>query len=382
MTDKLVSTIKFDDFKFSREFFDLKISKKYYRFVFIVLAFVIASFVWMIVSDFDIVVKGNAVLRPKNDVSIIKIRNNGIVSEKKFVNGSIVKTGDLLFTLDSDVVRSEIENTKVQVLRNENKIEVLDKLKQIIESQEIPNEIDEASIRANIFFSEKNQKELYFEKADMLYKNELALPEGMTYSQKIFELKNERDIAKADLDKFSADFMYSILLEDYNLQNEKASLIQKLKELQEQFSQCEIIATKDGIVEELTTFGVGDLLCSGENIIRIVPLNSDNLKALVHIKENDVSDITIGQEVKLKLYAFNEHEYGQIKGYVSRIGADTVYENNVPYYQIDIEIKDNTIKSKKGTSSYLRPGMTGIARIKVKQKKLMSYVLEKINLLD
>lgn len=382
MTDKLVSTIKFDDFKFSREFFDLKISKKYYRFVFIVLAFVIASFVWMIVSDFDIVVKGNAVLRPKNDVSIIKIRNNGIVSEKKFVNGSIVKTGDLLFTLDSDVVRSEIENTKVQVLRNENKIEVLDKLKQIIESQEIPNEIDEASIRANIFFSEKNQKELYFEKADMLYKNELALPEGMTYSQKIFELKNERDIAKADLDKFSADFMYSILLEDYNLQNEKASLIQKLKELQEQFSQYEIIATKDGIVEELTTFGVGDLLCSGENIIRIVPLNSDNLKALVHIKENDVSDIIIGQEVKLKLYAFNEHEYGQIKGYVSRIGADTVYENNVPYYQIDIEIKDNTIKSKKGTSSYLRPGMTGIARIKVKQKKLMSYVLEKINLLD
>ena len=142
MTDKLVSTIKFDDFKFSREFFDLKISKKYYRFVFIVLAFVIASFVWMIVSDFDIVVKGNAVLRPKNDVSIIKIRNNGIVSEKKFVNGSIVKTGDLLFTLDSDVVRSEIENTKVQVLRNENKIEVLDKLKQIIESQVIPNEID------------------------------------------------------------------------------------------------------------------------------------------------------------------------------------------------------------------------------------------------
>lgn len=382
MTDKLVSTIKFDDFKFSREFFDLKISKKYYRFVFIVLAFVIASFVWMIVSDFDIVVKGNAVLRPKNDVSIIKIRNNGIVSEKKFVNGSIVKTGDLLFTLDSDVVRSEIENTKVQVLRNENKIEVLDKLKQIIESQEIPNEIDEASIRANIFFSEKNQKELYFEKADMLYKNELALPEGMTYSQKIFELKNERDIAKADLDKFSADFMYSILLEDYNLQNEKASLIQKLKELQEQFSQCEIIATKDGIVEELTTFGVGDLLCSGENIIRIVPLNSDNLKALVHIKENDVSDITIGQEVKLKLYAFNEHEYGQIKGYVSRIGADTIYENNSPYYQIDIEIKENTIKSKKGTISYLRSGMTGIARIKVKQKKLMSYVLEKINLLD
>ena len=380
--DEYVTTLKFDDFKYSREFFDLRISKKYYSFVFLVLILVVVSFIWMAISNFDIVVKGNAVLRPKNDVSIIKIRNNGIVSEKKFVNGSIVKTGDLLFSLDSDVIMSEIDNTKLQISQNENKIEILEKLKSIIECKEIPNEIDEASIRANIYFSEKNQKELYFEKADMLYKNELSLPEGMTYSQKIFELKNERDIAKADLDKFTADFMYSILLENYNLQNEKVTLAQKLKELQEQLSQCEIIATKDGIVEELTTFGVGDLLCAGENIIRIVPLNSDNLKALVTIKENDVSDIKIGQEVKLKLYAFNEHEYGQIKGYVSRIGADTVYENNVPYYQIDIEIKDNTIKSKKGTSSYLRPGMTGIARIKVKQKKLMSYVLEKINLLD
>jgi HlyD family secretion protein len=176
--------------------------------------------------------------------------------------------------------------------------------------------------------------------------------------------------------------MYSLLLENYNLQKEKADLAQKLKQLEEQLSQCEIIATKDGIVEELTTFSVGDLLGSGENIIRIVPLNSDNIKAFVNILEKDISDIKIGQEVKIKLSAFNEHEYGQIKGYVSRIGADTIYENNVPYYQIDIEIKDSTIKSKKGTLSYLRPGMTGIARIKVNQKKLMAYVLEKINLKD
>ncbi|SEQ56120.1 Multidrug resistance efflux pump [Treponema bryantii] len=382
MSEKVVTTIKFDDFKFSRDFFDLKISKKYYRFVFLVLAFIISFFIWMIVSNFDIVVKGNAVIRPKNEVSIIKIRNSGIVREKNYVNGSIVKTGDLLFSLDSDVIMSDIENTKLQILRNENKLDVLDKLKKIIESEEIPNEIDEASIRANIYFSEKNQKKLYFEKADMLYKNEIALPDALTYSQKIFELKNERDIAKADLDKFSADFMYSLLLENYTLQKEKADLAQKLKQLEEQLSQCEIIATKDGIVEELTTFSVGDLLGSGENIIRIVPLNSDNIKAFVNILEKDISDIKIGQEVKIKLSAFNEHEYGQIKGYVSRIGADTIYENNVPYYQIDIEIKDNTIKSKKGTLSYLRPGMTGIARIKVNQKKLMAYVLEKINLKD
>ena len=382
MTDKQVASINYDDFKFSREFFDLKISKKYYRFVLLVLTLVVVFFIWMIVSNFDIVVKGNAVIRPKNEVSIIKIRNSGIVREKNYVNGSIVKTGDLLFSLDSDVIMSDIENTKVQILRNETKLDVLDKLKKIIESEEIPNEIDEASIRANIYFSEKNQKKLYFEKADMLYKNEIALPDALTYSQKIFELKNERDIAKADLDKFSADFMYSLLLENYNLQKEKADLAQKFKQLEEQLSQCEIIATKDGIVEELTTFSVGDLLGSGENIIRIVPLNSDNIKAFVNILEKDISDIKIGQEVKIKLSAFNEHEYGQIKGYVSRIGADTIYENNVPYYQIDIEIKENTIKSKKGTLSYLRPGMTGIARIKVNQKKLMAYVLEKINLKD
>ena len=69
-------------------------------------------------------------------------------------------------------------------------------------------------------------------------------------------------------------------------------------------------------------------------------------------------------------------------GFIGSSKVLTEKERNLILDDIDIEIKDNTIKSKKGTSSYLRPGRTGIARIKVKQKKLMSYVLEKINLLD
>ena len=85
MKNDFNTLVNFDDFKYSQEFFDLKISKKYYYLTFSISLFIFLFFLWSFVFDFDVVAKGKAIIRPAEEVSLIKIQNSGYVIEKKYM---------------------------------------------------------------------------------------------------------------------------------------------------------------------------------------------------------------------------------------------------------------------------------------------------------
>ena len=384
MKNDFNSLINFDDFKYSQEFFDLRISKKYYYLTFSISLFIFLFFFWSFVFDFDGVAKGKAIIRPAEEVSLIKIQNSGFVTEKKYINGQIVKEGDVLVLFNTSVLQLEIENQKKLIEKNQKELNFLKCLNEMVEKNEIDENADsEVIIQAGVYFSNKKIKELNYEKAKRNYDLEIALPESATYKQRLFELKNSYELAEADLNSFISDFKYNLLTRKTELMYDTENQKKELFELEEKLDQCTIYAPKNGIIEEMETFDCGDFLTGGENILRIIPLQTEKIKAQVIIGQTDIANLNVGQNVKIKLDALNSNEYGKVKGKVTRIGADSLYDaNQNSYYQIDVEIPNNTVKSKKSETILLRPGMTGTARIVIKRKKMIKIILDKLNLFN
>lgn len=379
VNDDVRTAIDFKDFKYSKDFFDLYVSYKYYLFVYLLVFFILMFFLWIFIFDVDVSVKGDATIRPQEEVSLIKLFNNGIVEEKSFESGQKVSKGDVLFSLNTTLLLTEIENTEQKILRNKKDLETVDEMQRMIKENLISSENEDAENRVTIFNLQKKMKELAYKQKYSLYNNEVSLPQWGTYKQKVDDLKNDLDFAKSELDLFIADFNYSLATEKIALQNEHEVLIQSLFQLKESLSHSVIIAPKDGIIEELHTFSVGDFLSAGEEVVRIIPLEKDSLRAQIVVRENDIANIKEGQSVKIKLSALNFHEYGQVEGIVTRVGADSLYDYmQNPYYQVEIVIDKNYLENSEGKVSFLRPGMTGNARIKISRKKIFKFLKEKI----
>ena len=381
MNDNLERSLDFNDFKYSKVFFDIKISRNYYLLTILITSFIVILLLYASIFDFDIVAKGYAVIRPKEEVSLIKTLNSGIVTEKSFMNGQFVREGDVLVIFNTNLLEFEIETQKKLIEQNEKNLNCLESLMKMVEKNEFDeNAVGEAKIQASVYFSQKKIKELNYEKAKRNYDIEYSLPESVTYKQKLLDIKNEYELAEADLNSFLSDYKYTLCIQKNNLINEKEKLKQHLCELEEQLIQSTIHAPKDGIIEELEAFNCGDLLMGGENILRIVPIHNDSIKAQVNIGQSDIANLKIGQNVKIKLNALNSNEYGQVKGVVSRISADSLYDSNQnSYYLVDVEIPKNNVENKKKENIKLRPGMTGTARIIIRRKKLIRVILDKLN---
>ena len=381
MNDNLERSLDFNDFKYSKVFFDIKISRNYYLLTILITSFIVILLLYASIFDFDIVAKGYAVIRPKEEVSLIKTLNSGIVTEKSFMNGQFVREGDVLVIFNTNLLEFEIETQKKLIEQNEKNLNCLESLMKMVEKNEFDeNAVGEAKIQASVYFSQKKIKELNYEKAKRNYDIEYSLPESVTYKQRLLDIKNEYELAEADLNSFLSDYKYTLCIQKNNLINEKEKLKQHLCELEEQLIQSTIHAPKDGIIEELEAFNCGDLLMGGENILRIVPIHNDSIKAQVNIGQSDIANLKIGQNVKIKLNALNSNEYGQVKGVVSRISADSLYDSNQnSYYLVDVEIPKNNVENKKKENIKLRPGMTGTARIIIRRKKLIRVILDKLN---
>ena len=267
MKDNITEIISFDDFKYSREFFNLKISGKYYLFIFLIAAFVVALIFWSFFFDYDVVVRSEATVRPSTEVSQIKAANSGIICVKNYKNGQKVHKGELLFSLDTTVLLSEIENTRLLQERNKTGLETVEEISRLINQNYIEENHmkDEAFIRASVYFSERDMKKFAYDKAESDYQMELVLPDGITYRQKILELKNVRDIAYSDLCNFTAEFQYALIQEKQNLQKTKEALQTQLFEYEQNLSFANVTAPISGVLEELTHVNVGDFVFSGDS---------------------------------------------------------------------------------------------------------------------
>ena len=96
----------------------------------------------------------------------------------------------------------------------------------------------------------------------------------------------------------------------------------------------------------------------------------------------DISLISVGDKVKFRLDALPYKEYGMLAGIVTMISPDSSINQSTStsYYLVEASIENRPLVSYKGEESSIKVGMTLQGHVVTKRKKILHYLLEKIDL--
>ncbi len=158
----------------------------------------------------------------------------------------------------------------------------------------------------------------------------------------------------------------------------------KLTELEErelvardQMKRINVIAPQSGVVHQLAVYTVGGVVSAGEVLMQIVP-TADQLFVEAKIAPHDVDQISIGQQVTVRLSAFNLRTTPELTGSVLRMSPDYVEDgpSKARYYVVRVELRNSEL-AKLGKLKLL-PGMPAEAFFQAGSRTMISYLLKPI----
>ncbi|WP_078552579.1 HlyD family efflux transporter periplasmic adaptor subunit [Bacillus alkalicellulosilyticus] len=165
---------------------------------------------------------------------------------------------------------------------------------------------------------------------------------------------------------------------------------QYVKTLQETINQLQftvenrnIIAPTSGIVNVLKELTTGEFVQSGDNIVAIIPDDESEFLMSIVVPNHEIGKISIGQPVNFHFTAFPKQNFGHITGEIKSISSDSIiHQEGISYYTVEAIIQKEPLVNRKGQEGEVKVGMTADAFVIVDTKKVIHYLLEKINMKD
>ena len=242
------------------------------------------------------------------------------------------------------------------------------------------------SLIENINFSQKklqivrNQISIYqdFVNKNILNQNPLLdlQRQEIELNNQIFNFKNEIDIIDNQKSIFREENIIRISQKIVETAFEIEINMEQMNIANDIFERTTLFAPIDGFVENLKVFSNGDIIEPGKNILQIIPKKPE-LILIAKVKNVDVDNIQINQEVEIFLKNFYEKKLPKISGKILTISKDIIFDENLKDYYFDVRIKINN-NSKLIESNNLLAGMVADVYIKQKNRNIFSYILAPI----
>jgi HlyD family type I secretion membrane fusion protein len=161
-------------------------------------------------------------------------------------------------------------------------------------------------------------------------------------------------------------------------QTKLADVVPRLAAAKETLDATIIRAPVDGYVFNLTQFTVGGVVGGGETVMDVVPSGTP-LTVTAMIKPEDVDDVHVGMDAKVKLTGLNQRFTDSLDAKVAVVSADRITneKTGTAFFRVDLRIEPQELKKlKKGVK--LTPGMPAQALIKTGKRSVMSYLISPI----
>ena len=174
--------------------------------------------------------------------------------------------------------------------------------------------------------------------------------ERLKWSSQKAQLNKQYDEALAKRDRAQINIV--------NAQIDQANA--QLALIDDQLSRTEMTAPFSGVVisGDLSQ-SLGASVRRGDEMFVIAPLNS--YRVILKVKERDIQEVKDGQTGELVLTSMTEEQLGFR---VKRITPVTTAEEGQNYFRVEAELTS--------PSQRLRPGMEGVGKIKVDERRLIS----------
>ncbi len=354
-------------------------------FLWIICALVLTALLWSYLGRVDIVASAQGKFQPTGRVKVVEPLETGRVEEIRVANGSMVEAGDVLVELDRSAAEAdvrgaaaELSSARAEILRRKTALaaaaaHAFDPPPKIDWPQDIAQglrEREERVLAADLgqlaatqasFAAERAQKTAERDKLSetiATQKNLVAtLRERVDMREKLVEAKAG---AKAALIDATETLQYQITqqakqeqelasltagLEVVSRDAEKAvqafisddagklddaerrveDVEQRLAKAQAGLDRLTLRAPIAGRVQSSIIANVGQVVASGQEIMRIVPEDS-GLEIEAYVRNRDIGFISVGQEAAIKVESFPYSRYGVMRARVVRIARDAIPE--------------------------------------------------------
>ncbi|MDR3357865.1 MAG: HlyD family type I secretion periplasmic adaptor subunit [Desulfovibrio sp.] len=225
----------------------------------------------------------------------------------------------------------------------------------------------------------------------LLLRNNFSRMEYLGLQQKVVELQGQIDMLAASIPKAQAaadEFVQRIasrraeqntaITDEINKRRQELnSLRETLSAGGDRVTRTELRTPVRGTVKQIYINTVGGVVKPGEPIMDIVPLDN-TLLVEARVLPKDVAFLRPGQEVMVKISAYDFSIYGGLEGKLESISADTIEDKRGNYhYLVKVRTQKTSIIYHNEVLPII-PGMMVTTDIMIGKKSVLDYLLKPI----
>jgi len=401
--------------------------------LFVVLALVASLVVWSNFAELDNVTRGEGRVVSSAQNQLVQAGEGGVILRRYVSENSAVSAGDLLFEIDPIEAESELN----QMLQRLNALEVRElRLRSEIAGEpsfrapaELSAMVPAVSLSEESLFAARRIEllgqvsvleqrraqsvqdvragEVSLQSSEnrmKLLSQEISVVEPLVLEKiapatRLLGLQREFEEARGSADRARVAIQqanlaigeiareienvrggYGLVALDELAQvvSDKMQFRQALPRLEDRVSRTVIRAPLDGVVNTLNFRSPGGYVRTGDIVLELVP-TGEALVVEGKIKPQDISRIRVGDEVRIRLSAYDSSKYGHVMGLVSRISADAVIDERSDvsaYYLIEVTIEGELVVD--GEPVDLLPGMTASVDVLSGKRTIFEYIWQPV----
>lgn len=348
------------------------------------LTFFVIAIIWAKYAILDEVTRGEGTVIPSSQVQLIQHLEGGIVDEIYVREGQVVQKSQKLMQIDNTIFRSNYEEQTKKIAALQLKVmrleaEVYDKPFTVAKdlAKGYPSLY---SAEQQLYQSRKSEISQLRQALNLAQKElELSRPlvkRGAVSQVEILRLQRTENELKSKIYKFQSEALEKLNTAKGELLSQTESLLDE----QDRLKRTTIRSPVKGIINKIYVTTIGGVIKPGSDIMEIVPLD-DTLLIEAKIKPQDIGFIHPGQDVTVKITAFDYSIYGGLKGKVEQISANTITEKkdgrDETFYLIRVRTQKNYLGTEK-KPLYIIPGMMASVDILTGEKSVLDYILKPI----
>ncbi len=353
---------------------------------FCVLVFVI----WAGFAEIDEMTRGDGRVVPFSRLQKIQSLEGGILEKILVREGELVEAGQVLVQLDHTRFyaaymegQSQARALKAAIARLEAEVKGS---RSITFPEDVGADSPEAKTEKALFKArrDKNNQAIASIREEMkIAREQLDLIEPLVARNAVSEveaLRLKQDIAsfKGRMSELNNAYLQDSYTELTNKKGELSALEQSLLQKKDQLKRTELVSPVKGMVNNILVTTRGGVIQPGEAIMEVLPID-DQLLIEAKVKPKDVAFLAPGMPAKVKITAYDYTIYGDLKGTLEQISADTIEEDTVRgkeyYYQILVRTESNHLE-KNGKILPIRPGMIAEVDVLSGERTVLSYLLK------
>ena len=289
--------------------------------------------------------------------------------------------------LVNELIRGENEVLSARRLALDGEIEILNRRVDQLELEVLALEVqlDAETRRKEIVDQEVSSLEPLFKQGHVSLQRLLALRrEAVQMEGNIGSVKANIARSKQAIGETKLQIVQLTKEAQQNVLTEMGEVQSNLKELREQYSSArdilnrmDMIAPVSGTIVGLNVHSKGAVIRPGETILEIVP-DQDALLIEVQIQPQDVDSVAVGQESQVRFTAFKQRTTPLLGGAVSYVSPDTLQDSRSgrAYYLARIAVPKDELDRLEDAK--LAPGMPAEVMIRTGSRTAVQYLVQPI----